>query len=90
MRFIKTFSLATIAFVGFSTVAVAEEGATVEEVQAKVKAAAEAIATAKDQKVTIAEFDGKNKKWAWKDTYVFVYDYKADKGIAHPTLTDKP
>ncbi|OQW92572.1 MAG: hypothetical protein BWK79_14380 [Beggiatoa sp. IS2] len=90
MRFIKTLSLATVAVVGLSTVAVAGEGATVEEVQAKVKAAAEAIAEAKDKKAAIAEFDAKSGKWAWKDTYVFVYDCKADKGIAHPTLTDKP
>lgn len=91
MKFLKFVGLTTAAaLVSFSSATFAGEGATVEEVQAKVKAAAEAIAQAKDKKAVIAEFDGKNEKWAWKDTYVFVYDCKADKGIAHPTLTDKP
>ncbi len=67
-----------------------EAGASIDEVQEKVKAAAEAIATASDKKAILAEFDGKNEKWAWKDTYVFVYDCKADQALAHPTLTGKP
>lgn len=89
MRLVKTL-LATVALVGLSCPVLAEESATVDEVQAKVKAAAEALAKAEDKKAVLAEFDSKNPKWAWKDTYVFVYDCKANKGIAHPTLTDKP
>lgn len=90
MKLIRILGLVTIVWVGYNSGVVAEESATVTEVQDKVKAAAEAIAKAEDKPAILAEFDGKNPKWAWKDTYVFVIDCEADKAIAHPTLAGKP
>lgn len=89
MKLTTVLGLATIAWVSYSYSVVAAESATVTEVQDKVKAAAEAIAKAEDKKAVLAEFDGKNPNWAWKDSYVFVMDCKADKAIAHPTLAGK-
>jgi cytochrome c len=66
----------------------ADEAATADEVVEKVKAAAVELAGAGE--AGIAAFQGKDSKWAWKDTYVFVYDCEADQALAHPTLTGKP
>jgi len=93
MKLFKAISLATV--IGFATSPLfAQDAATVEEVQAKVKEAAEAIAAVAADKgkleALLKEIQKKDAKWAWKDTYVFVYDCKANKGVAHATLKDKP
>jgi cytochrome c len=72
----------------FSAHVFAEEAATAAEVVEKVKAAAAELSSAGE--AGIAAFQGKDSKWAWKDTYVFVYDCEADQALAHPTLTGKP
>lgn len=77
--------------VSYSVMAAKEEAATVAEVKEKVKAAAELLGGAKDKQAALAalkEFEG--KKWMWKDTYVFVFNCKANKAIAHPKLAGKP
>jgi signal transduction histidine kinase len=74
--------------VSYSAMAAKDEAVTVAEVTEKVKAAAELLAGAKDKQAALKEFEG--KKWTWKDTYVFVFDCKADKAIAHPKLAGKP
>jgi signal transduction histidine kinase len=67
---------------GLSAGAWAAAAATADEVTAKVK---EAAATVKSGGETVlAEFDKKDGKWAWKDTYVFVIDCNNKTIKAHP------
>jgi len=35
-----------------------------------------------------ADFNQKDGKWVWKDSYVFVYDCRKDRMIAHPMRPD--
>jgi len=58
------------------------------EIVEKVQEAAEYLAKTGD--VGLADFKGEKSRWAWKDTYVFVYNCKEDKILAHPTLEGKP
>jgi len=85
---IMTFSvLSALNFTG----AQAANGATPEEIVAKTKEAATVLA--KDKNNALAEFNKPvGSKWAWKDTYVFVYDCTTDKMTGHPkaTLVGKP
>jgi len=74
--------------VSYSVMAAKEEAVTVAEVKDKVKAAADMLAGAKDKQAALKEFEG--KKWTWKDTYVFVFDCKANKAIVHPKLAGRP
>lgn len=81
----------TILLVLNFTNAWAVEGATPQEIVVKTKEAA--LALAKEKDAGLAEFNKPfGSKWAWKDTYVFVYDCTADKMIGHPkaTLVGKP
>ncbi|ALG68116.1 cache domain-containing protein [Beggiatoa leptomitoformis] len=66
---------------GVSTVFAADV-ATSDEVVAKVKEAAAELA--KDATAGLAELNKKDGKFVWKDTYVFAYDCKGDKMVAHP------
>ncbi len=52
--------------------AFAEESATPQEVVDNVKAAAAFLA--EKGEAGLAEFNDKNGRWVWKDTYVFVFD----------------
>jgi hypothetical protein len=65
----------------------AESGtATAEEAISKVRAAARFL----HSKGTsgYAEFNNRDGSWVWKDSYVFVYDCRQDKMIAHPMRPD--
>jgi len=66
----------------------AADAATADEVVGKVKEAAAAV-KASSADVVLAEFDKKDGKWAWKDTYVFVMDCSAGVMKAHPTAKGK-
>lgn len=66
----------------------AAEAATADEVVTKVKEAAAAV-KASSADVVLSEFDKKDGKWAWKDTYVFVMDCTAGVTAAHPTAKGK-
>lgn len=74
--------MAAICAMGLSAGAWAADAATVDEVVAKVKEAATAVTANAD--VTLSEFDKKDGKWAWKDTYVFALDCAAGTVKAHP------
>ncbi|MFZ1640650.1 MAG: cache domain-containing protein [Candidatus Contendobacter sp.] len=67
---------------GLSAGAWAADAATADEVVGKVKEAATAVKANAD--VALSEFDKKDGKWAWKDTYVFVLDCTAGTMKAHP------
>ena len=67
---------------GLSAGAWAADAATADEVVAKTKEAAAEVKAKGD--VVLTEFDKKDGKWAWKDTYVFVLDCTAGAVKAHP------
>jgi len=87
----KKFAIITlVALFGFCIAANAfAESATKEEVVAKCKEAAEMVK--KDKAAGTAEIAKKDGKFVWKDTYVFLMDFKG-KMLAHPmspALTEK-
>lgn len=62
------------------------EVANAEEVVSKVRAAARYL---HDKGTSAyADFNQKDGKWVWKDSYVFVYDCRKDRMIAHPMRPD--
>jgi signal transduction histidine kinase len=81
-------SLAALCAMGLSSAGWAAEAATADEVVTKVKEAAAAV-KASSADVVLSEFDKKDGKWAWKDTYVFVMDCTAGVTAAHPTAKGK-
>jgi len=66
-----------------STVALAEESATRDEVVAMCQAAAQAVLEDKD--AAIKEIGDKNGKFVWKNTYVFLMDIQGNM-LAHPMI----
>ncbi len=62
------------------------EVANAEEAISKVRAAARFLHDKGSS--GYAEFNQKDGKWVWKDSYVFVYDCRNDKMIAHPNRPD--
>jgi hypothetical protein len=66
--------------------AVDSEVATPEEAMAKVREAAKFL---HDKGASgYAEFNNSAGRWVWKDSYVFVYDCRLDKMVAHPIRPD--
>jgi len=61
-------------------VTVAEDRATPQEVVAKVKEAASVLSKTGD----VAQFNQKQSRWVWKDTYIFVHDCDKRISAAHP------
>ena len=62
------------------------EVATAEEAITKVRAAARLL---HDRGASsYADFNQRDSKWVWKDSYVFVYDCRKDRMIAHPMRPD--
>jgi len=86
----KTFAalIGVLLAIGFGSAAVAAgpEFATPEEAIAKVR---EAVRFLHDKGASgFAEFNNSAGRWVWKDSYVFVYDCRLDKMIAHPMRPD--
>jgi len=69
-----------------SGVTLAADTATAEEAVAKVQAAAKFL-QAKGAS-GYPEFNNSNGRWVWKDSYVFVYDCRQDRMVAHPFRPD--
>ncbi|MGA7450898.1 MAG: cache domain-containing protein [Rhodoplanes sp.] len=67
-------------------VAADPDAATPEEVVSKVWAASRYL----NEKgaAGFAEFNSKDGPWVWKDSYVFVYDCRLDRMVAHPMRPD--
>ena len=74
--------LAAICAMGLSAGAWASDAATADEVVGKVKEAAADVKAHAD--VALTEYDKKDGKWAWKDTYVWVLDCAKGVVKAHP------
>ena len=74
--------MAAICAMGLSAGAWAADAATADEVVAKTKEAAAEVKAKAD--VALTEFDKKDGKWAWKDTYVWVLDCTNGVVKAHP------
>jgi hypothetical protein len=86
----KTFAapIGVLLAIGFGSAAIAAgpEFATPEEAIAKVR---EAVRFLHDKGASgFAEFNNSAGRWVWKDSYVFVYDCRLDKMIAHPMRPD--
>lgn len=67
-------------------VGAASDTATAEEAVAKVQAAARFLH--EKGASGYQEFNNANGRWVWKDSYVFVYDCRQDRMIAHPFRPD--
>lgn len=77
----------TMAVWGGIATAADPDAATPEEVISKVWAASRFL----NEKGAsgFAEFNSKDGRWVWKDSYVFVYDCRLDRMVAHLTqITD--
>ena len=86
----KTFAalIGVLLAIGFGReiVAAGPESATPEEAIAKVR---EAVRFLHEKGASgFAEFNNSAGRWVWKDSYVFVYDCRLDKMIAHPIRPD--
>jgi len=86
----KVFAAMTFASVmavgGGVATAADPDDATPEEVISKVWAASRFL----NEKgaAGFAEFNSKDGPWTWKDSYVFVYDCRLDRMVAHPMRPD--
>ena len=66
--------------------AAGSDSATPDEAIAKVREASKFL---HDKGASgYAEFNNSAGKWVWKDSYVFVYDCRLDKMVAHPIRPD--
>ena len=74
--------VAALCAMGLSSSVWAAEAATADEVVAKTKEAAAEVKAKAD--VALTEYDKKDGKWAWKDTYVWVLDCTNGVVKAHP------
>lgn len=74
--------VAAFCTMGLSAGAWAADAATADEVVAKTKEAAADVKAHGD--AALAEYDKKDGKWAWKDTYVWVLDCTNGVAKAHP------
>jgi hypothetical protein len=84
----KVISILALAAAGLSGIGIAAgpESATPEEAVTKVR---EAVKFLHDKGASgYAEFNNSEGKWVWKDSYVFVYDCRLDKMVAHPLRPD--
>jgi cytochrome c len=89
MRLIRNCAVAllTSLLAGLSGAAtVAEEAATADEVITKVWSAAKFL---QDKGVSgFASLHSKDGPWVWKDSYVFAFDCRLDRMVAHPMRPD--
>jgi cytochrome c len=82
MKSSKILAGVAVAFltVALSAVAVGQDNATAQEVIAKVREAAGALAKTGD----LAQFNQKQGQWVWKDSYIFIQDCSKKVMAAHP------
>ena len=80
--------IAALAACGFVPCASAADAdiATAEEAVNNVRAAAKFLHD--KGSAGYAEFNNKDGKWVWKDSYVFVYDCRRNRMMAHPLRPD--
>ncbi len=69
-----------------SAMAADADAATAEEAVNNVRAAARFLHD--KGSAGYAEFNNKDGKWVWKDSYVFVYDCRRNRMMAHPLRPD--
>ena len=84
MKSSKIFAVAVLLNVALCTVAVGQDHATAQDVVAKVREAASALAKTGD----LAQFSHKQGPWVWKDTYIFVLNCDKLTQAAHPLRPD--
>ena len=82
MRRLAIVGLCLVIGLAFASTSWAGGKATPQEVIAKVKEAADFLS--KQGSAGLAEFNDRNSRWVWKDTYVFVYNCSKGTVAAHP------
>jgi signal transduction histidine kinase len=88
MQTIRTFTLALTALLlaGWAHTVRADETASPEEAMAKVWSAAKLL---QEKGVSgLAALNSKDGPGVWKDSYVFAFDCRLDKMVAHPMRPD--
>ncbi|MBL8396410.1 MAG: cache domain-containing protein [Candidatus Accumulibacter sp.] len=89
MKLARTIGWAGLAFAcgaAFAAMPTETDVANAEDVVNKVRAAARYL---HDKGASAyADFNQKDGRWVWKDSYVFVYDCRKDRMIAHPLRPD--
>ena len=75
-----------IFLLGFSALSEGQEKAAAQEVVEKVQKAAKSLSQSGE--AGLAQFDKKESRWVWKDTYVFVFDCAKGTIAAHPFRPD--
>ncbi|MCP4114286.1 MAG: calcium:proton antiporter [Desulfobacteraceae bacterium] len=74
--------ISMILSLSFTGICFSQDVVSPDEIVAKVKAAAAFLSKAGES--GLKEFNDPKGKWAWKDTYVQVYNCEADIIAAHP------
>lgn len=86
MNRIRIYALVIAALCGFAASAMAQEAATPEEAVAKVWAAAKYL---QDKGASgLPALNSKDGPFVWKDSYVFAFDCRLDRMVAHPMRPD--
>ena len=79
-------ALALLVSLAAGVASAAEEAATPQEVVTKVWSATKFL---QDKGVSgFAALNSKDGQWVWKDSYVFAFDCRKDKMVAHPMRPD--
>lgn len=90
MRAAKAIGVLSASLIGCAVLganaAAGGDVATAEEAITKVRSAARYLHEKGNS--GFADFNNKDGRWVWKDSYVFVYDCRKDRMIAHPMRPD--
>jgi cytochrome c len=86
MKLLQSCALALVVSMGSGLASAADEAATQQEVVTKVWGATKFL---QDRGVSgFASLNSPNGIWVWKDSYVFAFDCRLDKMVAHPMRPD--
>jgi cytochrome c len=85
MRTMRIVLAAALFSCSLANIAAAQDKATPQEVVAKVREAAAELSKTHD----VSEFNRKQSRWVWKDTYIFVQDCDKKVVAAHPMIPNR-
>ena len=86
MRLFTRCALALLVSLGANVASAADEAATPQEAITKVWSATKFL---QDKGVSgFASLNSRDGIWVWKDSYVFAFDCRLDKMVAHPMRPD--
>ena len=85
-KYALSLAVSVMAGVAGTTYAAGEEAATPEEAITKVRSAAKFL---QDKGASgFASLNSKDCAWVWKDSYVYAFDCRMDRMVAHPMRPD--